>query len=87
MTRTVGSRVARLYGILKYHKSNVSFRQVMSTTKTLGYGLDKMLTNRLSALRQNSYAIKHSFDYVNKIQDSSNVDNRMLSFDVTRFFC
>ena len=71
IARPVGSRAARLYGLPKLHKLNVPLRPVMSVTKTVGYGLGKMLTNRISQLRHSPYTIKDSFDFVNKIQTST----------------
>ncbi|CAM4982194.1 unnamed protein product [Rotaria socialis] len=47
-----GSRLARLYGLPKLHKENCPLRPVMSAIKTVNYGLGKMLTSRLSHLRQ-----------------------------------
>ncbi|CAF4907511.1 unnamed protein product [Rotaria sp. Silwood1] len=48
-----GSRPARIYGVPKLHKKreNYPLRPVMSATKTVAYGLGKMLANRLNTLR------------------------------------
>ena len=86
MARPVGSRAARLYGLPKLHKPNHPLRPVMSATKTVGYGLGKLLTKRLSHLRSSPYVIKDSFDFVRKIQESPNVGKMMVSFDVTSLF-
>lgn len=86
LARPTGSRAARLYGLPKLHKPNCPLRPVMSATKTVGYGLGKMLTSRLSQLRTSPYTIKDSFDFVNKIRTSANVDKTMVSFDVTSLF-
>ena len=86
LARPSGSRAARLYGLPKLHKANCPLRPVMSATKTVGYGLGKMLTSRLSQLRRSPYAIKDSFDFVHKIRTSAHVDKMMVSFDVTSLF-
>jgi hypothetical protein len=86
MARQVGSRAARLYGLPKLHKPDAPLRPVMSATKTVGHGLGKMLTYRLSELRQSPHAIKDSFDFVKKVRGSTNTDKMMVSFDVTSLF-
>ncbi|CAF1678379.1 unnamed protein product, partial [Adineta ricciae] len=86
IARPVGSRAARLYGLPKLHKANNPLRPVMSATKTVGYGLGKMLTSRLSHLRNSPYVVKDTFDFVNKIKLSTNLTKTMISFDVTSLF-
>ena len=86
LARPIGSRAARLYGLPKLHKPNHPLRPVMSATKTVGYGLGKMLTQRLSHLRSSPYVIKDSFDFVRKVRDSPHADKTMVSFDVTSLF-
>ena len=81
-----GSRLARLYGLPKLHKENYPLRPVMSAIKTVNYGLGKMLTNRLSHLRQSPYVIKDSFDFITKLKNSKNVNKLMISFDVVSLF-
>ncbi|CAM4842855.1 unnamed protein product [Rotaria magnacalcarata] len=51
LARPTGSRPARIYGLPKLHKQDCPLRPVMSATKTVSYGLGKMLTNRLNHLR------------------------------------
>jgi len=48
-----GSRPARIYGLPRLHKKreNYPLRHVMSATKTVAYGLGKMLANQLNTLR------------------------------------
>jgi len=88
LARPVGSRAARLYGLPKIHKSdqNYPLRPVMSAIKTVGYGLGRMLQNRLSHLQKSPYVIKDSFDFLNKIKSSKNVSKTMISFDVVSLF-
>jgi hypothetical protein len=88
LARPVGSRAARLYGLPKLHKpeQNYPLRPVMSGIKTVGYGLGKMLTYRLSHLRKSSYVIKDTFDFLKKIKLLKNVDKIMVSFDVVSLF-
>ncbi|CAF4571731.1 unnamed protein product [Rotaria socialis] len=81
-----GSRLARLYGLPKLHKENCPLRPVMSAIKTVNYGLGKMLTSRLSHLRQSQYVIKDSSDFVTKLTNTKNVDKLMISFDVVSLF-
>jgi hypothetical protein len=45
-----------------------------------------MLTSHLSGLCHSSFVIKDSFDFANKIRDSTNVDKKMISLDVTNLF-
>ncbi|CAF4803502.1 unnamed protein product, partial [Rotaria sp. Silwood2] len=84
MVKSIDSRPARLYGLPKLHKAKQRYplRPVTSAIKTVGYGLGKMLTNRLSHLRTSPYGVNDSFDFLNKIKSSKNVDKRMVSFDV-----
>lgn len=88
LARPVSSRAARLYGQPKLHKTeqNYPLRPVMSAIKTVGYGLGRMLSNRLSHLRKSPYVIKNSFDFLNKIKSSKNVSKTMISFDVVSLF-
>ena len=86
LARPVGSMPARIYGLPKLHKANCPLRPVMSATKTVGYGLGKMLTRRLDHLRRTPYVVKDTFDFVRRIQASGNTDKRMLSFDVSSLF-
>ncbi|CAF1610357.1 unnamed protein product, partial [Rotaria magnacalcarata] len=81
-----GSRLARLYGLPKLHEENCPLRPVMSAIKTVNYGLGKMLTSRLSHLRQSQYVIKDSSDFVTKLKNTKNVDKLMISFDVVSLF-
>ena len=68
--KPTGSRSARIYGLPKLHKPNQPLRPVMSTTKTVAYGLGKVLSARLSHLRRSPYVVKDSFDFVKKICDA-----------------
>ena len=88
LAKPVDSRAARLYGQPKLHKpeQNYPLRPVMSAIKTVGYGLGRMLSNRLSHLRKSPYVIKDSFDFLNKIKSSKNVSKTMISFDVVSLF-
>lgn len=86
LARSVGSMPARLYGLPKLHKDGVPLRPVMSATKTVGYGLGKMLTRRLDHLRQRPFVVKDSFDFVDKIKRSTKTDKMMVSFDVKSLF-
>ncbi len=63
-----GSRPARIYGVPKLHKTDFPLRPVMSATKTVAYGLGKMLATRLNTLRSSPYIIKDTFDFVRKIK-------------------
>ena len=88
LAKPIGSRPARLYGLPKLHKpkENYPLRPVMSGIKTIGYGLGKMLTRRLSNLRHSPHVVKDSFEFLRKTQTSKNVDKIMVSFDVTSLF-
>lgn len=88
LARPTGSRPARIYGLPKLHKKeeNYPLRPVMSATKTVSYGLGKMLTYRLNHLRASPYTVKDTFDFVQKIKSSENVNKTMVSFDVRSLF-
>ncbi|CAF3497656.1 unnamed protein product [Rotaria sp. Silwood1] len=45
-----------------------------------------MLRNRLKHLQTSPYVIKDSFDFLNKIKSSKNVDRIFISFDVVSLF-
>jgi hypothetical protein len=81
-----GSRPARIYGVPKLHKKDFPLRPVMSATKTVAYGLGKMLATRLNTLRSSPYIIKDKFDFVRKIKKLELGDKTMVSFDVTSLF-
>ena len=87
LARPVGTMLARLYGLLKLlHMKDIPLRPVMLATKTVGYGLGKVLTRRLNDLRQSPYVGKDSFDFVEKMKKSTNTDKTMVSFDVKSLF-
>ncbi|CAF4267577.1 unnamed protein product [Rotaria sp. Silwood2] len=88
MAKPIGSRPARLYDLPKLHKpkENYPLRPVTSAIKTVGYGLRKMLRNRLKHLRTSPYVIENSFDFLNKIKSSKNMDKILASFDVVNLF-
>ncbi|CAF0963531.1 unnamed protein product [Rotaria sp. Silwood1] len=88
MAKPTGSRPARLYGLPKLHKPNENYPlcPVMSAIKTVEYSLGKMLRNRLKHLQTSPYVIKDSFDFLNKIKSSKNVDRIFISFDVVSLF-
>ena len=86
LAKPTGSRPARIYGLPKLHKPNHPLRPVMSATKTVAYGLGKVLINRLSHLRNSPYVVKDSFDFVKKINSSEHADKVMVSFDVISLF-
>jgi hypothetical protein len=58
----------------------------MSATKTVAYGLSKMLKNRLQHMRNTPYMVKNTSDSVKKIKQSKHADKKMVSFDVTSLF-
>ena len=86
LARLVGSMPARIYGLPKLHRAHCPLRPVMSATKTVGYGLGKVLTRRLDHLRRTPYVVKDTFDFVRRIQASANTNKRMLSFDISSLF-
>jgi hypothetical protein len=58
----------------------------MSATKTVAYGLGKLLSNRLCDLRKSPYVVKDSSDFVKKIKSSKNTNKLMVLFDVVSLF-
>jgi hypothetical protein len=60
LAKPTSSRPVRLYGLPKIPKSDIPdypLRPVMSATKTVAYGLGKILKNRLHHLRNSPYMV------------------------------
>jgi hypothetical protein len=82
-----GSRAGVMYGLPKIHKENCPLRPIISAVGTYNYKLAKFLVEILSPLVENTYMIKDTFDFVNKVAHlNTNIDKTMLSFDVESLF-
>ena len=63
-------------------------RPVISSIGSYNYRLAKMLTNKLTTLRNSKFAIKDTFDFVQQLRklNVNRSELRMVSFDVTSLF-
>ncbi|CAF1520615.1 unnamed protein product, partial [Didymodactylos carnosus] len=88
LAKPIGSRPARLYGLPKIHKNDMPLRPILSATKTVNYGLGKVLAQRLAPLRKSPYVIRDTFDFIKKISafDKNLIKSKMVSFDVVNLF-
>ena len=86
--RTVGSQPAKLYGLPKVHKKDISMRPVLSMVNTAQYTIAKYLDHLLKPLLFSKYECKDSFEFVNFISNlevNTNTEH-MVSFDVVSLF-
>jgi hypothetical protein len=82
-----GSRAGVLYGLPKIHKDGTPIRPIISAVKTYNYGLAKHLDNILKPLVNDTYMLKDTYDFVNKVKDLNiNNDRYVVSFDVESLF-
>ncbi|CAF0898827.1 unnamed protein product [Didymodactylos carnosus] len=88
LARPTGSRPARIYGLPKIHKPNIPLRLILSATKTIAYGLGKILSIRLAPLRNSPFVVRDTGDFVKRVSalSSEDVKKKMISFDVTSLF-
>ena len=74
LARSVSAIPARHYGLSKLHRKDTPLRPVVSATKTVGYGLGRVLTQRLKHLRQSPCVVRDRFDFIEKIKKLANAD-------------
>ena len=75
-----------MYGLPKTHKQNVSLRPIISSIGTFSYKTAKYLAKILSPLAQNSYLLKNSNDFINRLNKFKLRNSYMVSFDVESLF-
>ena len=92
--RPQNAKIARAHGLPKVHKSYERippFRPIIDTTGSTHYGVGKYITDLLHPLTQNEYALKDSFDAVERIQNIprqflNNDEYTFISLDVVSLF-
>ena len=86
-----GSKIARLYGTPKIHKSFSSgsippLRPIVSSIDTYNYKLAQYLGSLLSPHIPSNYATKDSFTFIEEIKQLNTYGKFLISFDVASFF-
>ena len=86
-----GSKIARLYGTPKIHKSFSSgsippLRPIVSSVDTYNYKLAQYLGSLLSPHIPSNYATKDSFTFIEEIKQLNTYGQFLISFDVASFF-
>jgi len=83
-----GSQPARLYGLPKVHKDNLSFRPLLAASGTFNYKLAKRLCKRLAHLRESETIIKDTFSFVDQLHslELNMTKHKLVSFDITSLF-
>jgi hypothetical protein len=80
-------RAGVLYGLPKIHKADVPVRPIISAVKTYNYELAKYLDEILKPLVDDSYMLKDTYDFVNKVSRLNwKSDRYLVSFDVESLF-
>jgi len=76
-----------MYGLPKIHKENAPIRPIISAIKTYNCQLAKYLDEILKPLVNDTFMLKDTYDFVNKIRNIEPSINRFLvSFDVESLF-
>ena len=82
-----GSRAGVMYGLPKIHKTDTPLRPIISAVNTYNFKLAKYLDGILKPLIINEYALKDTYDFVNKVSHlNTSTDKYMVSFDVESLF-
>ena len=86
-----GSKIARLYGTPKIHKSFSSgsippLRPIVSSIDTYNYKLAQYLGSLLSPYIPSNYTTKDSFTFIEEIKQLTTYGKFLMSFDVTSLF-
>ena len=86
-----GSKIARLYGTPKMHKSFSSgsippLRPLVSSIDTFNYKLTQYLGSLLSPHIPSNFTIKDSFTFIEEIKQLNTYGKFLISFDVTTLF-
>ena len=71
-----------VYGLPKVHKPAVTLRPILSAIGSFNHEAAKLLTSKLSFLRDHSTNIKDSFKFFGNIKDKCFQNKIMVSFDV-----
>ena len=86
-----GSKIARLYGTPKMHKSFSSgsippLRPIVSSIDTYNYKLAQYLGSLLSPHIPSNFTTKDSFTFIEEIKQLNTYGKFLISFDVTSLF-
>lgn len=83
-----GTRIPRIYGQPKYHKTGLPIRPIVSTIKTPAYKLSRFLATILKkSYSSPMFSIKNSKQFVSKIRKVSiPVGHILVSYDVVNCF-
>ena len=86
-----GSKIARLYGTPKIHKSFSPgsippLRPIVSSIETYNYKLAQYLGSLLSPHIPSNYATKDSFTFIEELKQINTYGKFLISFDVTSLF-
>ena len=84
---TYNSVAPKIYGLPKTHKANVPLRPITSFVGSPTYKTSKYISQILRNIRNESYNIKNSYQFVDEIKEIKLQKNHMLiSFDVVSLF-
>jgi len=76
-----------MYGLAKIHKENAPLKPIISVVQTYNYKLAKYLDEILKPKVDQTYMLKDTFDFVNRVAEIDHgVDRYMVSFDVESLF-
>ena len=82
-----GSQPGKLYGTCKTHKANNPLRPVVSMNGTSGYWLAKYLDRYIKRCMPNSFLLKSTDDFIDRINTYEfSDDDSLISFDVVSLF-
>ena len=83
-----GTRIGILYGLPKIHKPSIPFRPILSCINHYSYKIAKFFIPFLIPISMNSFIIKDSFSFVQKLLNRErNTDNVFIgSFDIASLF-
>ena len=86
-----GSKLATIYGLPKTHKmlfesDDFSLGPIISSIRTYNYNLAKFLTETLDPAIPKEHCAKDLFSFCEEIQQVSNNDNFLVSYDVCSLF-
>jgi len=82
-----GSRAGVMYGLAKIHKENAPLKPIISVVQTYNYKLAKYLDEILKPKVDQTYMLKDTFDFVNRVAEIDlEIDRYMVSFDVESLF-
>ena len=77
----------RFYGLPKIHKVNVPLRPIASFVNSPTYNISKILSKIIKPVMTNSFSVKNSIDFIDRIKDVViEEDDILVSFDEPFYF-